>query len=78
MMNKENTEAQVKAQIIQRINSYKDEAIHLGYDYPTQPIEEASLSDLINFYEELVDYVAYNHGFNAAISGEELETFTTH
>ncbi len=74
----ENTEAQVKAQIIQRINSYKDEAINLGYDYPTQPIEEASLSDLINFYEELVDYVAYNQGYSAAINGEELETFTTH
>lgn len=73
-----NTEAQVKAQLIQRINFYKDEAIHLGYDYPTQPIEEATISDLINFYEELVDYVAYNAGFNAAINGEELEIITTH
>lgn len=74
----ENTEAQVKAQIIQRINLYKDEAIHLGYDYPTEPIEDAPISDLINFYEELVDYVAYNHGFNAAINGEELDIITTH
>ena len=73
-----NTEAQVKAQLIQRINFYKDEAIHLGYDYPTQPIEEATISDLIDFYEELVDYVAYNQGFNAAINGEELEIITTH
>ena len=74
----QNTEAQVKAHIIQRINFYKDEAIHLGYDYPTQPIEEASLGDLINFYEELVDYVAYNHGFTAATNGEELDLITTH
>lgn len=74
----ENTEAQVKAQIISRINFYRDEAIHLGYDYPTQPIEKASLGDLINFYEELVDYVAYNHGFNAAVNGEELDLITTH
>ena len=74
----ENTEAQVKAQIIQRINFYKDEAIHLGFDYPGQPLEGLALDDLINFYEELVDYVAYNHGFTAAINGEELETITTH
>ena len=74
----ENTEAQVKAQLIQAIQVYKDEAINLGFDYPTQPIEDADTAVLILFYTDLVDYVAYNHGYNAAINGEELETFTTH
>ena len=74
----EKTAAQVKAQLIEAIQFYKEDAINLGFDYPTQPIEEAEVSDLIIFYGEIVDFVAYNHGFNAAINGEELETFTTH
>ena len=77
-MKTENTEAQVKAQLIQAIQVYKDEAINLGFDYPTQPIEEANSADLILLYTDLVDFIAYNAGFNAAIHGEELETFTTH
>jgi hypothetical protein len=74
----ENTEAQVKTQLIQAIQVYKDEAISLGFDYPTQPIEDADTAVLILFYTDLVDYVAYNHGYNDAVNGEELETYTTH
>ena len=77
-MKTENTEAQVKAQLIQAIQVYKDEAINLGFDYPTQPIEDADIAVLILFYTDLVDFVAYNHGFNDAVNGEELETITTH
>ena len=57
----ENTEAQVKAQIIERINGYKQEAITLGFDYPTQPIESATLEEILSFYEEIVEYVNTNH-----------------
>lgn len=74
----ENTDAQVKAQLIQAIQVYKDEAINLGFDYPTQPLEDADTAVLIFFYTDLIDFVAYNHGYNAAIHGEELDTFTTH
>jgi hypothetical protein len=74
----ENASAQVKAQLISRIHVYKDAAIELGYDYPTAPIENAPLSDLILFYEDIVDYVAYNLGYNAAVNGEELDIITTH
>lgn len=77
-MKSENTDAQVKAHIITLINNYRDEAVHLGFDYPTEPIENSSVIDLLNFLEEIVDYVAYNYGFNAAIKGEELEIYTTH
>ena len=77
-MKSENTEAQVKAQLIQAIQVYKDEAINLGFDYPTQPIEDADTAVLILFYTDLVDYVAYNHGFNDAVNGEQLDTYTTH
>jgi hypothetical protein len=77
-MKTENTEAQVKAQLIQAIQVYKDEAISLGFDYPTQPLEDADTAVLIFFYTDLVDFVAYNHGYNAAINGEELDQHTTH
>jgi uncharacterized protein (DUF2164 family) len=71
MMNKENTEAQVKAQLIHGIKLYKQEALNLGFDYPTESVEDLDIGTLISFYTEIVDYVAYNHGFNAAIHGED-------
>ena len=62
----ENTEAQVKAQIIERINGYKQEAIGYGFDYPTQPIESATLEEILSFYEEIVEYVGYERGYYSA------------
>lgn len=73
----ENTDAQVKAQIIDRINIYKQEAIDLGFDFPTYPpTDEDTAQTLFNFLEEIVGYIAYNIGFNDGVEGEE-NTFTT-
>lgn len=78
-MTSENTEAQVKARIIERINHYRETAIMYGFDYPTQePTQEDSAIDLLNFLEEIVDYVAYNQGFNDAANGVEPEVLVTH
>ena len=74
-MNTQNADAQVKAQIIDRINIYKQEAIDL--DFPTYPpTNDDSVQTLFSFLEEIVGYIAYNIGFNDGVEGEE-NTFTT-
>ena len=73
-MNIENTDAQVKAQIIQRINSIKLEAIDYGFDYPTIPPDENdSLENLLNFLVEISSYIAYNVGYNDSVEDAEEE-----
>lgn len=65
MINK-NTEAQVKAQIIQRINDIKPQAIDLGFDYPTESPENVSVNELISFLVEISVFVGYAVGYNDA------------
>jgi len=83
MVNK-NTDAQVKAQIISIIQIHRESAIELGFDYPTiEPsAEDYSAAELLEFLEEIIEYVRYNEGyedgFEAAISGEEIQLQTTH
>lgn len=68
-MKSENTDAQVKAQIITLINNYRPRAEYLGFDYPTEPIENNSAIDLLIFLEEILEYIK---------SAElELEIYTT-
>lgn len=57
MMNTKNTDAQVKAQIIQRINSLKPDAIAQGFDYPTQSPEDATVAELLDFLVEISAYI---------------------
>lgn len=80
-MNSENT-TQVKAYIIQHINLYKEDAIKLGFDYPTENLDEnLKIEVLVNFLEELVGYIAYNTGFNDGCRGEEsldMQDVVTH
>ena len=52
-----NTDAQVKAQIIQRINNLKSAAISRGFDYPTEPIENESVENLSEFLYEISEYI---------------------
>jgi hypothetical protein len=53
----EYTEAQVKAQIIQRINALKGDAIAEGFDYPTQAPETATVAELLDFLVEISAYI---------------------
>ena len=53
----ENTAAQVKAQLIQRINALKSEAIFYGFDWPIQSLETAELTELLEFHEEIKSYI---------------------
>ena len=50
----------LKAQYITSINSLKYDAIRLGFDYPTQPIENESLSTIIAFHREILTYIMDN------------------
>ena len=56
-MSMENTDAQVKAQIIQRINALKSDAIAKGFDYPTQSPESATIEELLDFLVEISAYI---------------------
>lgn len=56
-MKSENTAAQVKAQIIQRINALKPDAIAEGFDYPTQSPESATVEELLDFLVEISAYI---------------------
>jgi hypothetical protein len=47
-MNREN--------LIKQINKVKPEAIKAGFDYPTQPIENATVEELAEFYTEIQAY----------------------
>lgn len=73
----ENT-AQVKAQLIKRINNIKPEAIALGFDYPTESPENASINELIDFLVELSAFIGYEVGYNDAETGYSEEPFVTH
>ena len=53
----ENTDAQVKAQITQRINALKRDAIAHGFDYPTQALETATVAELLDFLVEISAYI---------------------
>jgi hypothetical protein len=53
----ENTAAQVKAQLITRINKIKPEAIFQGFDYPTDAnLEAATTAELQAFHDEIQAY----------------------
>ena len=53
----ENTDAQVKAQLIAQINNFKPKAISYGYDYPTDPnLEGDTVENLQEFLNELRHY----------------------
>lgn len=56
-MSMKQTDAQVKARIIQRINNLKTEAISRGFDYPTDPIENESVENLSAFLYEISEYI---------------------
>jgi hypothetical protein len=57
MKSENKTAAQVKAQIIQRINKIKPEAIFQGYDYPTNPdFNTATVAELQEFHDEIQAY----------------------
>lgn len=60
MMNMKNTEAQVKARIINQINNLREDAEFYGFDYPN--VTDADLRD-----EEVTNLAAFLH---------ELSTFT--
>jgi hypothetical protein len=45
-----------KSYYIERINKVKPEAIKAGFDYPTQPIENATVEELAEFYAEIQAY----------------------
>lgn len=62
----ENTDAQVKAHLISRINKIKPEAIKAGFDYPTQPIETATVEELQAFHDEI-----QAHAIDAIIAEHE-------
>lgn len=61
MMNTKNTEAQVKARIINQINNLREDAEFYGFDYPTDVTD----ADLQN--EEVTNLAAFLH---------EISTFT--
>jgi len=53
----EKTDAQVKAQLIQRINIIKPEAISQGFDYPTNAdFSTATVAELQAFHDEIQAY----------------------
>lgn len=68
----ENT-AQVKAQLIQRINKLKPEAISRGFDYPTQLPEDATIFELIDFLVEITTFIGYEVGYNDSIIDAEFD-----
>lgn len=77
-MKSKKTEAQVKAQIIARINGYRETAILYGFDYPTQDIENCETTVLIDFLEEIIDFMSYTEGYNDGFHGVEPELIVTH
>jgi len=57
-MNINNTDAQVKAQIISKINNLRTDAEFYGYDYPTDPnLESESVENLREFLHELSVFI---------------------
>lgn len=56
-MTTKQTDAQVKAQILNHINAIKGAAIYYGFDYPTNPIEHESAEALQKFLDELRNFV---------------------
>lgn len=68
----EKTSAQVKARLIRRINKIKPEAIKYGFDYPTQPIETATVEELQEFHNEIQAYV-----IDAIVAEYEAVTLST-
>jgi len=62
----ENTDAQVKARLIQRINQLKPDAIAHGFDYPTQAPETATVAELLDFLVEVSAYIGYATGYSDA------------
>lgn len=66
-MNTKNTEAQVKAQVIQAIEELKEYAISLGFDYPTEDISQATDAQLIDFLIDIQRYVAYEEGYEEGL-----------
>ena len=53
-----NTDAQVKAQIINQINNLRTDAEFYGYDYPTDPnLEGKSIENLREFLHELSVFI---------------------
>ena len=53
-----NKETQVKAKIINEIQSLKAKAISAGFDFPTQDPETASLDELKEFLNELKQFLS--------------------
>ena len=57
-MNTNNTDAQVKAQIISQINNLRTDAEFYGYDYPTDPnLESENIENLREFLHELSVFI---------------------
>ena len=57
-MSMKNTDAQVKAQIINKINNLRSDAEFYGYDYPTDPnLESESIENLREFLHELSVFI---------------------
>ena len=68
----ENTDAQVKAQLIAQINNFKPKVISYGYDYPTVPnLEGDTVENLQEFLSELRHYF-----LEAATLEEVIEAMT--
>lgn len=68
----ENTDAQVKAQLIAQINNFKPKVISHGYDYPTDPnLEGETVENLQEFINELRHYY-----LNAIPLNEVIEEMT--
>ena len=46
-----------REQLINEINRLKPTAIYYGFDFPTQSYETATTQELLEFFNELQDYV---------------------
>jgi len=46
-----------REQLINEINRIKPTAIYYGFDFPTQSYEAATTQGLLDFFNELEDYV---------------------
>jgi hypothetical protein len=49
-----------RSEIIQAINDHKERAIGLGFDWPSQSIDEATTATLQEFLAELDSYITEN------------------
>jgi hypothetical protein len=57
-MSNQNTDAQVKAQIISQINNLRTDAEFYGYDYPTDAnLDDESVENLREFLHEISVYI---------------------